>query len=268
MCIYRRWLLAPCVLALVFLLAGCKMDLYTKAKESDANEMLAVLLAAGIDAEKMTPDAGKTWTIQVDKEEIVRALDALKANALPREQRPNMGELFKKEGLISTPTEERVRFIFGIEQGLSDTVSKVDGVMVSRVHIVLPNNDPLAQNIKPSSASVFVKYRREANVRELVPAIKNLVVHAVEGLTYDQVTVTMVAAVGANDTGPLIMDQAVKREKASSNWWIWGSAGVLVLIGLAFGAVVLFKPKWVPARIRQVLGIKSASEVQPVSAAT
>jgi type III secretion protein J len=265
---YKRWILAPLMLVLVFLLAGCKMDLYTKAKESDANEMLAVLLAAGIDAEKATPDAGKTWTIKVDKEEIVRALDALRANALPREQRPNMGELFKKEGLISTPTEERVRFIFGIEQGLSDTVSKVDGVIVSRVHIVLPNNDPLAQNIKPSSASVFVKYRREANVRELVPAIKNLVVHAVEGLTYDQVTVTMVPAAGASDIAPLIIEQAAKQEKASINWWVLGPASFLILLGLGFGAVILFKPAWVPKRIRKILGIKSVGEVIPVSATT
>jgi type III secretion protein J len=265
MCNLKRWTLVPFLL--VLLIAGCKMDLYTKVKEPDANEMLAVLLAAGVDAEKMTPDAGKTWTVKVEKEDIVRALDALRANALPREQRPTMGELFKKEGLISTPTEERVRFIFGIEQGLSDTVSKVDGVIVSRVHIVLPNNDPLAQHMKPSSASVFVKHRREANVRELVPAIKNLVVHAVEGLTYDQVTVTMVSAGSATDNALQPAEQVALPEKHSVNWWAWGAGLLVTLIILALGTVILLKPEWVPAGIRRALRIPDPQGVSPENSA-
>jgi type III secretion protein J len=234
------------------LLCACQMDLNTKATEADANEMLGALLSAGLDAHKRTPDAGKTWTITVDETEAVQAINVLRMNALPRERRATLGELFKKEGLISSPTEERVRFIYGIEQELAETVSKVDGVMVARVHIVLPNNDPLATAVKPSSASVFVKHRAKADVQTLVPAIKNLVVHAVEGLGYEQVTLTLVpsmeaeriAAPGVSRAGP------AAAPARGVSWVLPAGIGTLLLLALTAGAVYRFKPALLPGWLR------------------
>jgi type III secretion protein J len=241
----RRIGMAWAAVLVLAALCGCQMELHTKAKETDANEMLGALLAAGLDARKSTPDGGKTWSISVDESQTVQAIDVLRVNALPRERRDSMGELFKKEGLISSPTEERVRFIFGIEQGLAETVSKIDGVMVARVHIVLPNNDPLASNVKPSSASVFVKHRRGADLPTLTPAIKNLVVHAVEGLGYDQVTVTLVPASAASEAS--IVPAALQAGAGShgSMAWVAGASITIVLL-LAALAVLARKKGWLP----------------------
>ena len=243
----RRAVLSVCALVM---LAGCQMDLHTKAKEVDANEMLGALLAAGLDARKTTPDGGKTWTISIEQAQTVQAIEVLRLNALPRERHESLGDLFKKEGLISSPTEERVRFLFGIEQELAQTISTIDGVMVSRVHIVLPNNDPLATNVKPSSASVFVKHRRENDLAVLVPAIKNLVVHAVEGLAYDQVTVTLVTGNAEIRIADIPKAQTAAKAEAGAPVWLLAGGVVTVLLMLLATAA---KMGWLPAPLMRRL---------------
>jgi type III secretion protein J len=239
---------AGLLLVALVCLAGCRVDLHTKTTEADANEMLGTLLAAGVDARKLSPDSGKTWSITVDEAQTQQAIQVLRDNALPRERRPSLGDLFKKEGLISSPTEERVRFLFGVEQALSETLSRIDGVVVARVHIVLPNNDPLATSVKPSSAAVFIKHRRSVEIQTLVPAIKNLVVHAVEGLEYNQVTVTPVAADVRAAEAPLAHAGPAAAPGGVSSMLAWSAALLLALGGAA--AAVAKRKGWRFARLR------------------
>lgn len=252
---WGRWL---ALLPLLLALAGCKTDLFTKQAEVDANDMVAALLENGLPAGKATTDAGKTWNVQVDERHVVRAMAVLRSHGLPRERHVTLGEMFKKEGLISTPTEERVRFIYGVAQQLEATLSQIDGVVTARVQIVLPNNDPLAAAAKPASASVFIKYRENANLSGLTAGIKNMVARSVEGLPYENVTITLVP-------GALV---APPPPEPTSWAALWITLAVLLaaLVG-GIGWVAWKRPEWLPAALRRRLPGAAAAMPPPTGAA-
>lgn len=246
-CLWRRagW---ACLICLP-LLTACDAELHSKLSESDANEMLAVLLDAGVSATKVSPDS-KTWTVSVDKVQLGQALQVLRANGLPAPAHDNLGEVFKKDGLISTPTEERVRFIHGVSEELAATLSAIDGVITARVHVVLPNNDPLADNVKPSSASVFIKYRPDVNVATLTPVVKNLVMRGVEGLSYDHVNVTLVAATAAT---PRVAADGPALGRARMGLWLLGALALLLVAAMTVVLVAIRLPERLPAAMREPL---------------
>lgn len=180
---------APVMIALALLLAGCgRADLYSKLTEAQANDMIAVLQSAGIAANKQ--DGGEAgWTVSAAPGDFSRAIGVLRSQGLPREDFSSLGTVFKKEGFVSSPVEERARLNYGMSQELAHTISDIDGVVQARVHLALPQNDPMADQQQPASASVFIKYRPGANVDAQVGKVKALVVNSVEGLKYDNVSV-------------------------------------------------------------------------------
>ncbi|WMP16364.1 type III secretion system inner membrane ring lipoprotein SctJ [Thiothrix lacustris] len=191
--INKKFLRFSVVFAL-FLLTGCKTELYSNVVENDANGMLAILLNNKVDAEKVYDKKAETYTLNVEESQIPQAVQMLKEHGYPKEKTATVGELFKKEGLISSPLEERARFIFALSQSVQETLSQIDGVLVARVHVVLPENNPIDTEVKPSSASVFIKYNPAYRLEDMKSDIKMIVEKSIEGLTYDSVSVVMVPA--------------------------------------------------------------------------
>ncbi|HKX43121.1 MAG TPA: type III secretion inner membrane ring lipoprotein SctJ [Burkholderiaceae bacterium] len=180
-------------LAFVVALAGCKAALYSGLNEQEANEIVAALSAGGIDARKEVLE-GANWQVQVEENRVGAALDLLKSQGLPHERYASIGEMFQKQGLVSTPAEERMRYIYAVSQELSQTLRSIDGVVAARVHVVIPSNDPLSDKIRPSSAAVFIKHRPDVDLRLLAPAVKDMVAHSIEGLNADQVSLSLFEA--------------------------------------------------------------------------
>jgi type III secretion protein J len=187
--------LAVFAMAFFMLLAGCgsHVELVSALPESEANEVLGTLLNAGIDARKQLVKNGTS--VIIEQSAVARAIDILQQHGLPRERRARMGDVFKKENMVSSPLEERARYLYALSQELEQTFSQIDGIVTARVHIVLPERAGPGDPLVPSSASVFLKYRKGFGADNTVPQVRLLVANSIPGLTQDKVAVALVPAV-------------------------------------------------------------------------
>lgn len=180
-------------LALALLLGACaKQELYSQLSERSANEMIAVLRGAGIEAEKTVKEG--QFSISTASGDFAQAIRTLSAQGYPRETYDTMGKVFKREGFVSTPLEERARLLHAMSQEISNTLTNIDGVITARVHLVVPEKNPLVDKPQPAAAAVFIKHRPDRNLSGQIAQIKALVVNSIEGLAYDNVTVALFPA--------------------------------------------------------------------------
>jgi type III secretion protein J len=112
---------------------------------------------------------------------------------------------------------------------------------------VLPENDPLNDSLRPSSASVFVKYAPKSSVRQNVTQIKHLVLNGVEGLTLEKVSVVTVPAM-ASAALPVptlnILGIRLYRDGASTLlWFALGAMPVLLAAGYFAGNLLVRRRK-------------------------
>ena len=231
-------------IVLALALAGCRNDLYSNLSELEANQMLAVLMANGISAEKAVKGKGG-FTVSVDQRDMLKALSVLNDRGFPRSARDSIGKVFQKSGIMSSPFEERVRYIYALGEEVAQTLSQVDGVVTARVHIVLPDAPQLGQPVKPSSAAVFIKHQPGVDLDFFTPQIRRLVSSAIEGLQYNAVSVVLAEAaptkpLGGQASSPtvdVLPGLAVRDTDASRFWQIVGgllaACGVLLVTSVA-----------------------------------
>lgn len=228
----RRALILP----LVLILAACQTEIYSALPEREVNEMMSVLLDGGVQATKIAGKEG--FSLQVDASDVQRALEILASNGLPRGTRESIGQVFAKSGIVSSPFEERVRYVYALSEEVAQTLQEIDGVLVARVHIVMPEAPALGEAAKPSSAAVFIRTREGYDLEYLTPQIRRLVANSIEGLTFDAVTVILIearpapaAAEGAEVTlREMLPGLQVHMTSVSMFWgWFGGLAAALVL---------------------------------------
>lgn len=183
------------LLALVLALGGCKVELYTGISQKEGNEMLALLRSEGVSRQA----GGQGWHRAPAGGGIGyrRGGGGAQAQGYPRENFSTLKDVFPKDGLISSPIEERARLNYAKAQEISHTLSEIDGVLVARVHVVLPEErDGLGRKSSPASASVFIKHAADVQLDAYVPQIKQLVNNGIEGLSYDRISVVLVPSAG------------------------------------------------------------------------
>lgn len=166
------------------LLAGCGgTPLYSNLQEQQANEITAALLEANIHATKQIadPKAG-SWSVEVARSDFPMAMQVADSRGLPRQHHPSFCEVFKKEGFASSATEERGRYLCSLQEELARTVSRIPGVVDARVHIALPERDPLGNEGKPSSVSVAIYQQPGINLSDRDVGLKLMLKDGIEGL--------------------------------------------------------------------------------------
>ena len=177
------------------LLWGCESQvLFSDLSESEANEIVAALYSSNISVEKVGDVKKNSYQVYIDTALFSRAVAVLQQHGLPRERFESVGEVFQKDGFVSSPLEERARLNYAISQELSRTISNIDGVIMSRVHLAVPKKAHLADSVEPSSASVFIKHRSDVDLSGSIGKIKSLIVTGMENLPYDNVTVALFPA--------------------------------------------------------------------------
>ena len=229
---WKRVSLSLAVLWLaLFLLACASAELASGLTESEAQEMVVVLQQYGLNAKKVKVGEGKeaSYTVQVPGNQANSANQILKKYELPREKPKGLDAIFSQGGLIPTATEEKAKMLMALQGEIAQTLQTVDGIASARVHIVLSEKDPLAENpqSKPS-ASVFIKYRGDHEPLT-VEEIKQIVAHSVDGLEAGQVAVVM---------KPILIDKIrLEQMTKTAGGVLGGQETMAVIIGLA--AVVL-----------------------------
>jgi type III secretion protein J len=189
-------------LSLAMALAGCSgEEILHGLDEPQANEILVALDEGGVGATKARDDAAEgAWTVSVPARDAPRAHRLLAERELPRTRPPGFGDVFGKGSMVPTPTEEHARYLHALAGELARSVESIDGVIEARVHLGLPQDDPLRPGERRAPrGAVLVKCRPSAcgGVRALEGGIRALVAGAADGLEPSAVSVVVAPGIEA-----------------------------------------------------------------------
>jgi type III secretion protein J len=186
-----RWVVSAAAIVLV----GCAVPVEVGLDDAEANRVFLALDRAGVDAMKeQDPGADGRWRISVAREDVARALAAMKDAALPRAETERVEP--SKGALVPSEAAERAQILAATAQGLQASLESIDGVLRARVHLAGPEAGggllrDTAQPYMRGSASVLFEYRG-ATPPVSADAVQRLVAGAIAGLAATDVTVVMV----------------------------------------------------------------------------
>jgi len=187
----RSWLVLAAVVV------GCSgVDVQGGLEERQANLAMVALDQAGIAAEKVREEGSRTPTyrLRVPRADVAQALKVLRSHELPRETPKGVLEVLGQPSLIPTATQERALHVSALGGELARTIETIDGVLAARVHLSLPDDNPLREAERRShpSASVLIKARPGTTLA--TDDVKRLVAGSVDGLDPARVSVVVTVA--------------------------------------------------------------------------
>jgi type III secretion protein J len=218
--------------------------------EGQANRVVVALDKAGVGADKETdPGTEGRFRVVVEKDDAPRAIAAMRDEDLPAPQAAGILDAMGKGSLVPSQLAEHAQFVAGLSGELERTLSAIDGVLGARVHLSLPDRDPLREGPRPkATASVLLKHRGATPPID-AHEVKRLVAGAAPSLAPDDVAVVMIPRPAPAATGDRTLSRLgpITATRGSvSTLRIVAAAVVLVDLVLVFSVLVLW------SRLRRV----------------
>ncbi|MBI1946113.1 MAG: hypothetical protein HYS27_10475 [Deltaproteobacteria bacterium] len=218
------WVFLACAVALA---SGCgpSHDIVSGLDQLEANEILVVLRAKGIDGEKIKEEGRVvTFAVLVKDVDVDDALRLLVANKLPRTRSQGLKEVYPPGGggLIPTKSEEKAKFLMAMQGEIERKLKALPGIVQAHVSVVQPDKDivrDLDTPPPPATASVAIVYnaideRGSATVKE--DEVRNLVAASIEDLRPPNVTVVMKKNAPGNLIDDVVSSSAVEQAPAAA----------------------------------------------------
>jgi type III secretion protein J len=226
------------------LLLGCSVPVAAGLDETDANRIVVALDHSEIDGNKeVDPAAEGKFRVLVARDDVARALTAMRDEELPRPKPAGVLEAMDKGALVPSAQAEHAQMVAGLAGDLERTLESVDGVLSARVHLNISAPDPLRDKAPDkATASVLVEHRGSTPPLT-TEAVQKLVAGGVNGLQPADVAVVTISRAAPAEThdsqlahvGPF----AVARSSSQTLQMAMGALLVLVL-GLAAASAFLF----------------------------
>lgn len=235
------------------LLGGCDVELYHDLPERRANEAVLALRESGVRADKRLDQRASgarpsSFAVTVAAADEPRALRLLAERGLPRAANAAAASSSKLLGLSG---DGRSELQTQLQQSLGETLESLPAVQEARVHLALPEPEPLHPlgQLRPT-ASVLLRLRAPLPLPAADVAL--LVARAVPGL--DAADVAVLSAPAGNSGAAA----ANAGERAGAPGWL--TPLLLSLCGVLLGACALLI---FMLRARRVVAAAPAREPEP-----
>jgi len=114
----------------------------------------------------------------------------------------------------------------------------MDGILNTRVHVVIPDQESKNVDMQQAKASVFVSYDDRYDIEQYIPKIRKLVSDSIEGLTPDRIEIlTIPTRVDLRQITevPITSFMGVRIHKDDFSIYLIEWAVLLGVLGLAIG---------------------------------
>lgn len=191
--------------------SGCQEQILHDLSEAEANKVISRLSSSGASAEKVLQSDGR-WAIAVSRDDVLPALSFLDSHRV-LSGRDGEPKTKPQSGLVPSREEQWFRYERSVAKSIEESLSTMQGVLEARVHVHLPESDPLFGTRRDDRGSgsvlVVIDPRFQAKDDDLAALVAGAA-----GITATNVRVLRSTAPAARENIPIKVLQRQQNESS------------------------------------------------------